>query len=274
MGFTKLDSGIVDSSIWSEPLYVRVLWITILAKSDENGFVSCSKSGLQRSANISIEEFEKALTILESPDLDSRTPDNDGRRISRIEGGWIITNYLNYRLPEISKKENRREYMREYMKNKRKEAVLTLTGVNSILTSASVSASVSASSSSSSSSSSISSIHEVGVGGTIAWEDKVSTFESYQKWELEEYENIINNQEWISGREEFHHSLDIKLSLKKAHTDFWGTKEGWKNIKKRKGNEIDWRATWVNALTMKCNQVWRNNNKSQLQPGESRIKKW
>jgi len=96
---------------------------------------------------------------------------------------------------------------------------------------------------------------------SLGWKEKCSTFEKYQQWEKEEYEKIINDLEWISGREEFHRSLDIKLSIKKTHTDFWSTKEGWKNIKARRGESIDWSATWANALTMKCNQVWKSQQK-------------
>lgn len=87
------------------------------------------------------------------------------------------------------------------------------------------------------------------------WEEKCSSFEKYQEWELSEYEKIINDSEWIRGREEFHPSLDILLSLKKAHVDFWSQKAGWKNIKARKAAEIDWKATWTNALANKLNQV-------------------
>lgn len=97
MSFTKLDSGIINSSVWSEPPETRVLWITILAMSDENGFVATARSGLMRAANISVPNFNQALLTLESPDPESRTPDNEGRRIVKCEGGWIIQNFIKYR---------------------------------------------------------------------------------------------------------------------------------------------------------------------------------
>jgi hypothetical protein len=97
MGFTKLDNGIILSSIWSEPLATRVVWITMLAMSDRNGFVSCSYPGLQRSANVTPDEFDIAIKALESPDPHSRTPDNEGRRIKRVDGGFFILNYTHYR---------------------------------------------------------------------------------------------------------------------------------------------------------------------------------
>lgn len=97
MGFTKLDSGIVDSSVWSEPLATRVVWVTILAKCNHGGFVPASRSGLLRACNVSESDFDIAIKKLESPDPDSRTIDNDGKRIKKVEGGWIVLNYLKYR---------------------------------------------------------------------------------------------------------------------------------------------------------------------------------
>jgi len=97
-----------------------------------------------------------------------------------------------------------------------------------------------------------------------SWKIRCSTFEDYQKWEQEEYEKIISDSAWIQGRIEFHGKLNILLSIKKAHIDYWSTKEGWKKIKSRKGESIDWRATWANALTMKSNQVWLKDGESNV----------
>ena len=97
MGFTKLDSGIVDSSIWAEPLATRVVWVTFLAKSNYHGIVKASRSGMLRSSNVMEKDFNEAIQTLESPDSDSRSPEFDGRRIQKIEGGWQILNYQRYR---------------------------------------------------------------------------------------------------------------------------------------------------------------------------------
>jgi hypothetical protein len=115
MGFTKLDQGIVDSSVWSEELATRVVWITILAKSNFEGFVAASRSGLMRASNVTEEQFNSAIEKLESPDPDSRTPDYEGRRIKKIEGGWKVLNFLKYRQytysdsPEALKKRKQRK---------------------------------------------------------------------------------------------------------------------------------------------------------------------
>jgi hypothetical protein len=109
MGFAKLDHGIIHSSIWSEDYATRILWVTMLAMKDETGFVGTARSGLIRAANISPEEFDKAINCLESPDDESRTESYEGRRVEKIEGGWIILNHDKYRLSEDIKKENHME---------------------------------------------------------------------------------------------------------------------------------------------------------------------
>ena len=97
MGFTKLDSGIIDSSIWEEPLATRVVWVTFLAKADRNGFVGASLSGMKRASNVPPEDFNLAVKTLETPDSDSRSKEFEGRRIEKVEGGWQILNYIKYR---------------------------------------------------------------------------------------------------------------------------------------------------------------------------------
>jgi hypothetical protein len=150
MSFTKLDSGIVNSSIWSEPTATRVLWITMLAMSDDTGFVATSAPGLIRAANITKEDFSIGIKALESEDEFSRTSEYGGRRVDRVEGGWIILNYMKYR--EREDKDKHREYMRDYRKRACDSQNLTVIhsdSQNLTVESHSASASVSASGSAS-----------------------------------------------------------------------------------------------------------------------------
>lgn len=144
MPFAKLDHGIIKSSIWSEPPATRVVWITMLAIKDENGFVSTSRSGLCRLCNVTQLEFDAAISCLESPDIESRTPDNDGRRIDKIDGGWIILNNDKYRLHDDIQRDKTRERVRKYREKKALYASnVTLHNVTNTLPSVSVSGSVS-----------------------------------------------------------------------------------------------------------------------------------
>lgn len=246
MTFTKLDHGIIHSSIWSEPLPTRILWITMLAMKDDSGFVASSRSGLIRAANITPDEFDKAIKCLESPDEESRTRDYDGRRVEKVEGGWVILNHEKYRLHEDLKKEKHREYMRKWRDKKDSVNNCEFTSDHVNLTSVSVSESVS-------SSVSKSSPKEESEGKT--WKDD---FNIYQAEEQAAYESLINDPVWIADRQKYHPNLDIKLSAEKAHKDYWSTEAAWSHKKKQRSKSCDWRRTYNNALTQRCNQVWKN----------------
>ncbi len=97
MGYTKLFSSIVASTIWREDDKTRLLWITMLAMADKNGEVQASVPGLADFARVTIKEARDALGKLMSPDEDSRTKTDGGRRIEEIDGGWLIINHAKYR---------------------------------------------------------------------------------------------------------------------------------------------------------------------------------
>lgn len=109
-------SDITTSSIWETPEHVRIVWITLLAMKDEVGFVSASMSGLRRAANLPLERVVEAVGVLESPDPDSRTSDNEGRRIRKVEGGWVVMNHARFttRISEEYRKMYKAQKMREY----------------------------------------------------------------------------------------------------------------------------------------------------------------
>ena len=95
--FVKLYGSILDSTVWLESLPTKVLWVTMLAMADADGCVAASVPGLAKRAGVTRSECEAALEILAVPDPDSKTPDNDGRRIEKVTGGWLILNARLYR---------------------------------------------------------------------------------------------------------------------------------------------------------------------------------
>lgn len=116
-GFTKLYSSILDSSIWCEDLCTRVVWISFMAKADPEGRVLAAPARMASLANVPLGEFQASLRKLLSPDPDSRTPDNDGRRIANIQGGWQILNYELYR--EMGRSQDRRDYLKHKKRDER-----------------------------------------------------------------------------------------------------------------------------------------------------------
>lgn len=96
-GYVKLYSTIITSSIWLESHATLRVWITMLTLADRRGEVSGSIGGLAHIANVTREECVAALELFMSPDPDSRTPEHEGRRIEKIDGGWLVLNAEKYR---------------------------------------------------------------------------------------------------------------------------------------------------------------------------------
>jgi hypothetical protein len=96
--YNKLYTKILDSSIWLEPNPTRIVWITFLAAMDEDGFAQFSSvRNLANRAMVTAEEAEAAVLTLESQDSESASKDHDGRRIERVDGGWMVLNAGLYR---------------------------------------------------------------------------------------------------------------------------------------------------------------------------------
>lgn len=122
MGFVKLDCAIVDSSLWVERDH-RSLFITALVMAEPfeleadtpqievdtlnltgwvvpkgwYGRVEAAGSGIIRRDGMTIEEGRVALRALCTPDPQSRSQDFEGRRLARIDGGYLVLNYFKYR---------------------------------------------------------------------------------------------------------------------------------------------------------------------------------
>jgi hypothetical protein len=107
MAYTKLFNSIVTSTIWSEDDKTRIVWITMLAIADKNGEVQGSVPGLARIAGVPVDDCRIAIAKFLSPDPDSRTKDDEGRRIEEIDGGWSLLNHQKYR--EMASKDEQRE---------------------------------------------------------------------------------------------------------------------------------------------------------------------
>jgi hypothetical protein len=66
--YNRLFTKILDSSIWLESDATRIVWITLLAAMDEDGYAPFSaKENLARRANVKMDALEKAITILNRP---------------------------------------------------------------------------------------------------------------------------------------------------------------------------------------------------------------
>lgn len=118
--YNKIFTKILDSSIWLEPTPTRIVWITLLAAMDENGFCAFAAVGnVAGRARVTVDEAREALDILGKPDPESSDPTNDGRRVERVPGGWIVLNAIKYR--EIVTRANAQEKTNERVKRYREK---------------------------------------------------------------------------------------------------------------------------------------------------------
>jgi hypothetical protein len=110
MPFVKLDCGIIHSSLWAEDSDTKICWITMLLLADATGFVRAAASAIAREAGIPADVARRALELFAGPDDESRTPDNQGKRIEKIDGGFRILNYEKYRERDYTNAERQKRY--------------------------------------------------------------------------------------------------------------------------------------------------------------------
>ena len=115
--YVKVFASILTSTLWALDDATRLVWITLLALSDKDGFVRASPSGLARIANVDEEKGRAAIVTLSAPDADSGSQEYEGRRIECVPGGFLILNYKKYR--DLKDAETRREQVREAVKRHR-----------------------------------------------------------------------------------------------------------------------------------------------------------
>lgn len=98
--FSKHFTAIFDSSL-ADDWQVRMVFEDFLKLADKHGIVDMTPESIARRTNVPLEIVLKGIAALEAPDPVSRTPDNEGRRIIRLDDhrawGWRITNFAKYR---------------------------------------------------------------------------------------------------------------------------------------------------------------------------------
>lgn len=100
----------------------------MIATMDETGFCQFASSrNVAARARVSDESAAAALTVLESPDKDSGDPDNEGRRLERVPGGWLVLNAEKYRdiVTRAISQERTRERVRRHRERKSGNAHVT-----------------------------------------------------------------------------------------------------------------------------------------------------
>lgn len=147
MGFVKLDENMLNSTTWADRP-ARDVFITALLKarprtiSEETpqlevgslqetgwrvpaggyGFVESSGVGLINCSMVPPDEGMPALERLGRPDPGSRSQEYEGRRLVRVNGGYLVLNYMKYRDKDHSAAA-RQSRWREREKDRKKKPV-------------------------------------------------------------------------------------------------------------------------------------------------------
>ena len=136
MAFVKLDCGILNSSVWAESV-LRDVFLTALLMADPYvtdtplpqlhartmeptgwdvppgwyGFVPAAGIGIIRRALVTnLEAGMDALERLGAPEPESRSQEFEGRRLVRVDGGYVALNFDKYRERDLSSADRQRRY--------------------------------------------------------------------------------------------------------------------------------------------------------------------
>jgi hypothetical protein len=128
--YVKVFSQILDSSL-AKDYSTRHIFMDLLVLADLDGVVDMTHEAIARRTNVPIDIISGAIAELESPDPDSRSDLEDGRRLVRLDDhrdwGWQIVNYDVYR--EMRDDAARRAYFRDYQRKRRATQKLLKTSV-------------------------------------------------------------------------------------------------------------------------------------------------
>jgi hypothetical protein len=112
-----------------------LVFTNLLAHCDKNGAADIHPRAIAEEVGLTVDQVNAALRVLESPDDESRSPEEQGRRIVRLDEhrawGWLVVNYCKYRA--IRDEDDRREQNRlsqERWRNKHKPPSAQISSVS------------------------------------------------------------------------------------------------------------------------------------------------
>lgn len=139
----KLDTGILDSTLWVDAdackLFIAALCVARLHEITEPeqtyqtfsndpdefivpvgwyGLVQAAGPGLVRRAALDLGDGMSALHRLSQPDQLSRSVAHDGRRLVRVNRGFVVLNYVSYRDIDYSAAERQARFREREKKRK------------------------------------------------------------------------------------------------------------------------------------------------------------
>jgi hypothetical protein len=121
--YSKIFKTIFDGSLHGN-FDATVTFMALIVLAERGGIVDMTPKAIAAQCGYPIDVIERGIAELEMPDPQSRTPDEEGRRILRMDchrdWGWRITNFDTYHA--MRTREDRREYFRARIALKRAAA--------------------------------------------------------------------------------------------------------------------------------------------------------
>lgn len=111
--YGKLFTSLYQGTLRGKPDEILV-FTNLIAHADQHGCVDIHYQAISDEVGLPIERVKTAITNLESSDPESRSPEEDGKRLIPLDEhrawGWHIVNYAKYR--SIRNEDDRREQNR------------------------------------------------------------------------------------------------------------------------------------------------------------------
>src|SRR5882672_4716269 len=107
-----------DGSLYGQ-LEASAVLMACVTLCNAQGILDMTPEAISGRTGWPVEFVRKGIAELEQPDPRSRTPDDNGRRLAKLDDhrdwGWLIVNYEKYRTlsdPDIIKEQNKKRAQR------------------------------------------------------------------------------------------------------------------------------------------------------------------
>ena len=134
--YGKLFSQMYDGTLATKgPWQALITFQQLIILADKHGVVDMTPEAIARRTTIPLKIIQDGITRLLEADPDSRSPNEEGRRITQLSDsrtwGWQIVNYEHYR--NLRSTDERREYHRQYYHKIRKNKADSTISTNSTI---------------------------------------------------------------------------------------------------------------------------------------------
>lgn len=118
--YVKIFPTMYTGSLYGAGMHIFAVWGWILAHKDENGLVEINPKLVADELGGTVEQVEEAIGYLCASDPNSRSPEQEGRRLVKVsQFGYAVVNHARYR----DRGGDRTEYWRNYKRGKRNKGV-------------------------------------------------------------------------------------------------------------------------------------------------------